>query len=187
MLQFKPVFPTPVHRTADMFINITYLISLRIGNGHNDPGLHLQYRMTHYIIYIRLAKWRFSELRQKLQSVHEGFVLFVFWFVVNRHRLPHFLHRFRPVQSESPEQTALIFASNICQRCWLTNWAIADVGQDTFDVERMSTTTETKLRIRIKVNQIHNLVILTCIETQCTYIYLFKKIPFYCNNFISDL
>jgi hypothetical protein len=24
----------------------------------------------------------------------------------------------------------------------LTNWAIADVGQDAFDVERMSTTTE---------------------------------------------
>jgi hypothetical protein len=43
ILQFKPIFPTPVNRTADMFINITYLIS------YNDPGLQVQYRMTHYI------------------------------------------------------------------------------------------------------------------------------------------
>ena len=55
-----------------------------------------------------------------------------------------------PLQSESPEQTALIFdvfprpskSLNICQCCCFTNWAIADVGQNAFDVERMSTTTE---------------------------------------------
>ena len=76
-----------------------------------------------------------------VQTVHEGFVLFVFWFVVNRHRLPHFLRRFSPLQSESPEQTALIFAVfprtsksfNICQRCCLTNWAIADIWQDAIE------------------------------------------------------
>ena len=103
---------------------------------------------THYI-----SGWQNGECQtfaKGLQTVHEGFVLFVVWFVVNRHRLPHFLRRFSPLQSESPEQTALIFAVfprpskgfNIYQRCCLTNLAIADVGQDAFDVERMSTTTE---------------------------------------------
>ena len=112
---------------------------------HNDPG---QYRMTHkHSLHIRLAKWRLSDLRERLIFANKLFTrisfLFVFWFVVNRHRLPHFLRRFSPLQSESPEQTALIFAFfprpsksfNICQRCCLTNWAIADVGQDAFDVE----------------------------------------------------
>ena len=54
-------------------------------------------------------------------------------------RLSHSLHRFRPLQSQSPEQTVLIFAvfprpsksfnichGCICQGCCLTNWAIAD-------------------------------------------------------------
>jgi hypothetical protein len=78
----------------------------------NDPG---QYRMTHkHSLHIRLAKWRLSDLRERLIFAKKLFTrisfLFVFWFVVNRHRLPHFLRRFSPLQNESPEQTALIFA-----------------------------------------------------------------------------
>ena len=113
---------------------------------HNDPG---QYRMTQkHSLHIRLAKWRLSDLRERLTNCSRGFRSVRL--LVHRHRLPHFLRRFSPLQSESPEQTALIFAVfprpsksfNIYQRCCLANWAIADVGQDAFDVERMSTTTE---------------------------------------------
>jgi hypothetical protein len=141
-VSFSLYFP---HTTAYMFLNITYLIS------HRKCVTTIQDSIawlinTHYISSWQNGDWQ--TFAKGLQTVHEGFVLFVFWFVVNRHRLPHFLRRFSPLQSESPEQTALIFAVfprpsksfNICQRCCLTNWAIAYIWQDAFDMERMSTT-----------------------------------------------
>ena len=59
-VSFSFYFP---HTTADMFLNITYLI--------DRPG---QYRMTQkHSLHIRLAKWRLSDLRERLTNCSRGF------------------------------------------------------------------------------------------------------------------
>ena len=121
---------------------------------HNDPGLQVQYRMTHYI-----SGW----LNGNCQTFAKG--LFFLTKCSRGFRSVRLLVR-RQLSAAASLSSSLPSCSkgvagansvniccltktfqsfNICQRCCLTNWAIADVhdvGQDAFDVERMSTTTE---------------------------------------------
>jgi hypothetical protein len=99
----------------------------------------VQYRMTHYII--RLAKWRLSDLGERLIFANKLFTRVSFCSSSGSSSIViGCLIFFVPLQSESPEHTVLIFAVfprpsksfNICQQ----------TGRDAFDVERMSTTTE---------------------------------------------
>jgi hypothetical protein len=120
-----------------MFLNITYLISSRIGNA-SQRSRTVSLINTHYI-----SGWQNGDC----QTFAKGLFL-----LTNCSRGFHSVHLLVRRQSSSAASLSLSLLSsskrvagansvNICQRCCLTNWAIADVGQDAFDVERMSTTT----------------------------------------------
>jgi hypothetical protein len=91
-----------------MFLNITYLISSRIGNA-SQRSRTVSLINTYYI-----SGWQngdcqtFAKGLFLLTNCSQGFRSVRL--LVRRHRLPHFLRRFCPLQSESLEQTALIFA-----------------------------------------------------------------------------
>ena len=112
-VSFSFYFP---HTTADMFLNITYLISHR----KCVTTIQDRYRMTHkHSLHIRLAKWRLSDLRERLIFANKLFTRVSFCsssgsssIVIGS--LTFFVAFNSPLQSESPEQTALMHISTAC-------------------------------------------------------------------------